>query len=344
MSVKIPDNRFQGPRDLNLHPCVTSSRWLNLVPEAVTITSICQDSNNTSLVIIYFTLVGAFYFTPTCKILAVDGDVSYGTNNITAPLAVGHYLNPTLPIDTNCTVYHGQLVFDFGHVIPNFTSATHIELSLEMAGSIPQSYGVSYPSQIVTHQYNWDKGVLPIPIGISYNNGDLNIIFGYNGNVDCNCQLQCYTPSGVNFNLSFCPDEQQSITLYQGDTNGDPYSVILQLVDGLGNTSNLEFQSMFTARPVALVVNKQTKPKRVEIGLFRQSINGAMFDNEAQYQIIKYQGSSTNTRIWKDWSSINWNTFIDYDIIPNERYGYAVRFKGKFNDISYLSDWAEIQA
>jgi hypothetical protein len=73
-----------------------------------------------------------------------------------------------------------------------------------------------------------------------------------------------------------------------------------------------------------------------------QSDNGVELDNNAQYQILRYEGSTANYKIWKDWSSINWNSFVDYDIIPGQKYGYAVRFKGLFGEVSRISNWSEI--
>ncbi len=41
-------------------------------------------------------------------------------------------------------------------------------------------------------------------------------------------------------------------------------------------------------------------------------------------------------------SSINWNHFIDYNVIAGETYGYRVLFKGQFGEESIASDWTEI--
>lgn len=342
MSVKIPDRNFPNPATINLHPCMTSARYLNAIEESVTITNVCQDSTNTSLVIIDFTLVGAFLFQPTLKILSVDEDTSYQENDIRAPLAVGHFRNATVPINTNCTTFHGQLVFDFGRVIRNFLSAQVIEFMLIMEGTTPISYGVSYPNQTVTSTYDWLKGTLPSPINLTYTDGVLGVTFEYRGNLTCNCSLQCIIPSGVDHQLQFCPNEQQSINIYQGNTSGDPFSVIIRLSDGFGNLSSLEFQSLYTTKPIAPSASVGARPKRVDVSITRLSINGNPIDDSLDYQIFKYHGSETNQKIWKDWSHITWNHFVDYDVIPGETYGYAVRFKGKFGEVSNLSDWTEV--
>ncbi len=339
----IRDEDFNSPAEINIQPCLTASRYLNKVDEAVTITQVCQDSYNTSLIVIDYLLVGAFLFYPTLKIISVGGDGSYGTNNVVAPLAVGHYKNPTIPINTNCVTYQGQLVFDIGSVISNYITAQSIEISLEMRGEVPQSYGVSFPNQTVSCDYTWNKGVLPNPIGLTYDNGMLGVTFEYRGDRDCSCNIQCLIPSGVSQNIAFCPGQQQTVTLYKNPNSLDPYSLLIQLQDSLGNISQISAQSLIGVLPAPLVVSSHTKPKHVKINLVRASVNGVEINDTNSYRILKYQGSSNNRWIWKDWSDLNWNNFIDYDVIPGERYGYAVRFKGSLGDESSTSSWVEIQ-
>jgi len=339
----IRDEDFSTPAEINIQPCLTASRFLNTVSESVVITQICQDTYNTSLVVIDFILVGAFLFYPTLKIISVDGDGSYASNNVVAPLAVGHYKNPTIPINTNCTTYQGQLVFDVGSVINNYITAQTIELSLEMRGEVPQSFGVSFPNQTVTSDFSWNKGILPHPINLTYNGGMLGVTFEYRGDRDCSCNIQCLIPSGVAQNIAFCPGQQQTVYLYRDPSSLDPYSLLIQLQDSLGNVSQISTQSLIGVSPAAPIVSAHTKPKHVKINLIRSSVNGVEINNTNSYKILKYQGSVNNRHTWKDWSNLNWNNFIDYDVIPGERYGYAVKFKGELGDESNISSWIEIQ-
>lgn len=342
MSTKIPDFNFSSPEEINPQPCVTAARYLNAVPEQVTITQVCQDPNDTSLVIINFILVGAFEFTPMLKILAVDGDTTYEDNGVQGIFALGHYKNPTIPINTNCTTYQGQIVFDIGRRINNYISANTITFELVMVGQVPLSYGVQFPNQTCSHIFEWNKGVLPVPVGILYNGDAMQVMFEYNGNVDCSCQIQCFIPSGVSQNISFCPGETQVVSLYQNSDSTDPYTVLIQLSDPKGNISNIEFQTLISTVPIAPSISKDIKPRRVNVSLTRQSINFVDIEEKAQYQILKYQGNSANRMIWKDWSDKNWNFFVDYDVIPGETYGYAIRFKGQLGEVSQISDWSVI--
>jgi len=340
--TKISDENFSSPDEINMHPCVTADRWLNAVPETVVINQVCQDVYNTSLVVFNISLVGAFLFTPTLKITAVDDDITYATNGVVATLAQGHYKNPEVPINTNCTTWHGQLVFDVGSVIPDYLKAGSIEFKLEMQGQVPLAYGVSYPPQTAITTYVWGKGLLPSPVNLTYLQGSLGVTFEYNGSIDCSCDISCSVATGVTQNITFCPDESQTVILYQDPTSTDPFSVLIQLSDSVGNNSSLEFQTVFNTLPKKPVVTKGKKPKRVGINILRQSANNVQVGSEIQYQVLKYLGTPTNYRVWKDWSRHSWSNFVDYDILPGQTYGYALRFRGVFGDESKLSEWSEI--
>ncbi|MHA2063324.1 MAG: hypothetical protein ACXABY_02965 [Candidatus Thorarchaeota archaeon] len=339
MSIKIRDENFPKPDEINELPCFTADRYLQRVDEAVRILQCCQDPNNPALVVIDFSLVGAFEFTPFCNILRVDDDTSYQFLGTQAPFAVGHFQNPDIPINTNCETYHGQVVFDFGEVIQDFLGAQEIEFELGMIGQVPMAFGVNFPSQTPTDTYVWVKGILPSPVNLEYNNGNLNIVFEYNGTIDCSCNIQCVQPTGVSANIQFCPDQQQSITILSGPLDGDPNNILLQLSDSVGNVADFPIEAVVGVDPKPPIVQTAKTPKRIEVFISRESINGVPME-EVDYQIIKYVGTNSNYFIWKDWSHRDWNHFVDYDVILGEEYGYAVRYKGRFGDISNLSAWA----
>lgn len=340
--TKIADENFDSPNEINMHPCVTADRWLNAVPETVSISQVCQDPSNTSLVVIDISLVGAFLFTPTLKILSVDGDTSYTQMGVVAPFALGHYKNPEIPINTNCATWHGQVVFDIGTVVNDYLNAQEIVFQLCMVGQVPQAFGVTYPNQTAIATYQWQKGVLPSPVNLQYSNGNLGVTFEYLGEGICDCELICSPASGVTQNLTFCPNEKQTVILYQDPASQDPYSVFIQLADALGNQSNLEFQSVFNTVPLQPVVIKADKPKRVEVSMSKISANGIPVEDDVQYQVLKYEGNSSNVEIWKDWSHRDWSNFVDYEVTEGKTYGYAIRFKGIFGDLSRQSVWTEI--
>lgn len=336
----IRDEDFTNPLIINTLDCVSADRYLHKVDEAVSIAQVCQDSNNPSLVIVSFSLVGAFLFVPFCKILEVDGDTSYQINDVTAPIAIGHYRNVEIPINTNCATIHPEVVFDFGQVIPNFLSAQVIRFRVGMIGTIPTSFGLNFPSQTPIVDYIWTKGILPRPINLTYSNNTIQVSFEYNGNVDCSCNIQCLVPSGVSHNIAFCPNDIQTINIVQ-QLSGSPFNMLLTLEDSIGNQSNLSINTVINVIPKPPIITKQARPSRIEISISNQAMDGSILE-DSDYQIIKYVGHPSNHVIWKDWSERSWASFIDRDILPNTTYGYAVRYKGKFEDRSNLSEWSVI--
>lgn len=334
----VRDEDFLNPTQINSIPCYASDRMLKKVDESVLVTQVCQDSIDTSLVIIDFVLIGAFYFTPYCRILRVDNDITYENEQVFAPLALGNFRNPEIPINTNCNTFYGQIVFDFGEVIPNFNSAIEIEFELGMIGQIPQAYGVSFPNQTPTHTYVWQKNVLPVPISVSYFNGSYNVTFEYNGRLDCSCAVQCVIPSGVTQNIQFCPDQRQTVNIYYGDLSQDPTTMLIQLRDGIGNLSQLEVTPLVGVKPASPIVTLQDNPRAAFIAAYPNSIGG-QFLEDIQYQIIKYYGTQNNYVVWRDWSSKFNSAIVDTELLPNKTYGYATRFKGKFGEVSNLSDY-----
>lgn len=333
----IGNNDFPDPATINSMDCLSASRYLHTVDESVDIFQVCQDSNTPSLVIISFTLIGSFLYTPVCKILSVDGDTSYGFNGTIAPIAIGHYRNSEIPLDTNCATYHPEVVFDFGKVIPNFMSAVSIIFQIQMIGTITQSFGVNYTSQNPSLEYTWQKGRLPSPIGIDYNGENLQIYFQYLGGEECSCNLQCLTQSGISQDIKFCQNDIQSISITH-TLSGDPYTISLSLRDSIGNTSIINATTVLEVDPYPPIAISLTNPNRNEITTHPASINGVILD-DVDYQILRYIGDDNNIKVWKDWSERPVGSLIDRDILPDTTYGYAVRYRGKFGDISNISDW-----
>ena len=106
----------------------------------------------------------------------------------------------------------------------------------------------------------------------------------------------------------------------------------------MGNTSSLDVQSILQTVPKPPIVASLTGPRRLEVSISKRARNGEEL-REVEYQVYKYEGSTNNAKVWKDWSPRDWSTFVDTEVLPNRTYGYAVRYRGKFQDISNLSSW-----
>ena len=335
--MTIPDTQWPTPEELNMLPCVCSDRYLKAVPEFVRVLGVCQDPNNPALVIIDYELQGSYVFNPVCTIVRVDGEEV----EIDAPFAAGHYLNPTLPLDTMCRVLSGQLVFDFGAVIPLFLSVTEIEFRLQMFGTIPQAFGVNFSAQNPSTTYTWTKGFTPVPIGMYFQNGVLSVQFQYGPQIECSCDILCIDPVSDNRQVKFCPDETQEIIIFQGSLNGDPVNFSLTFEDPVGNRTILEFQSLINVIPTPPTVSLINSPRHVEVTVSRTARNGELLKN-VEYQVYKYLDHPNNLEVWKDWSSEDWSSFQDTDVIPGRTYGYSVRYRGEYKDTSSMSSWATV--
>jgi len=339
MSTKIPDPQFPTPSQINSIPCAAADRYLQRVPEAVQVFAACQDPQNPSLVEVQFNLAGVFQFFPECRIVSVDG-VSW--NNFVAPLVLGHAKSASLPLVTNCTSLSESLVFDFSAIIPNFLNADIIEFDLVMFGTLNQAQlGLQFQPTTVTNRFIWKKGVTPKPIGMSYTNGQLEVTFEYQGNIPCACSIQCIIPSGQQQQLEFCPGEQQSLVVSTGILSGDPSAILLSFTDPVGNSSNISIQSLINVIPETPTVVYKLSPRRIEIGLNKVSKNGVVLASE-DYKIYRYLGNPANAVVWKDWNNRAWEYFVDSDVIEGRTYGYAVMYKGEFQETSRLSEWAVV--
>jgi hypothetical protein len=151
--------------------------------------------------------------------------------------------------------------------------------------------------------------------------------------------VQCTNLSGVNYDLVLCPDETQEILIQQGDLDGSPQNILIRFRDSVGNYTDLNIQGMLGVLVDSPIISKNDTPKHVKVSINKRAINGDDLQN-VEYQVFKYEGSNKNYAIWKDWCHIDWNTFIDYDVIPGKEYGYSVRYKGQYNDITNMSSWA----
>ena len=342
--TQVADRDFRTPAQINVMAGMSADRYLRAAPPSVSIIQICQDSNNPSQVIIDFSVAGAFYFTPVVYITQVDLDRSFGASQVIAPVAILDSRTSSLPIDTGGGTRTATIVADFGSVIPKFLSAQVIRFTLTMTGSVPLSYGISVPAQSPSVDYVWTKGVLPTPIGLNYNRGSVDVLFHYNGTVDCTCDIQCVTQSGVGRTLTFCPTDSQSVSIPH-TMDGDPFSFNLVLSDGIGNISELNIVSVVNVNPKPPIVYSsrvgRTSSARNEVALNSLSLNGITI-TDVQYQVIKFIGSVNNYMIWKDWSNKPVTRFVDKDVRPGVTYGYAVRYKGRFNDVSNLSNWTVV--
>jgi|TARA_R110000824_G_scaffold635_3_gene3953 hypothetical protein len=356
--TKIPDRNFLSHEKLNMVHCVASDRFLQKVPEFVKVISVCQDELNTSIVYMEFELNGVFDYTPSiakggsvgCMILSVDGDTSFETNRVVAPLMLEYHRNnpKSLPLNTECKTRTFILAFDFGRVIPEFLGSKEIHFRLRMEGVLPSRLNFQKFLSLETsvkYDYRWNKGPTPNPYRMDYDTDrqKLLVYFQFEQGVPCHCNILCESISGSSDEVQYCEDKTSRV-IVDYSAGVDPGKILLQFSDGFGNISDLNIQPLIEVLPVSPQVYIQEKPRRAEIGVNRMSVGGTKLDDGTAYQIWKYDQSISNARIWKDWSYRDYSSFSDVDIIPGRTYGYAVRYRGPFGEESKLSGWSTVKA
>lgn len=355
--TKIPDNKFKSHEELNKVPCVASDRLLQKVPEFVEIIDVCQDESNTSLVYVNFKINGVFNYTPRiapegpigCMILNVDGDETYRSREVVAPLMLGYHRgNPkSLPLNTQCKTKTFTLAFDFGRVIPQFLFVKEITFRLRMEGILPSRLRHQKFQKLEKSVHDdklWAKGPTPNPYRLIYDDNlkKLFVYFQFEHGIPCNCNILCKSISGSPSISQYCEDKTSRVIVDYAAGN-DPGQLLVQFSDGFGNTSNLVVNPLVNTLPEAPGAYVEEKPKRIEIGISRMSVGGIKLEDSIAYQIWKYDQSLSSARILKDWSYRDYSTFSDMDIIPGRTYGYAVRYRGKFGENSKLSGWRTVK-
>ena len=349
--TKVSDDKFPTPDMLNKIPCVGSDRYLVSVPEYVKIINVCQDEYNPSVVYMDFKLNGVYNFKPSCWITRVDSDTSYAQKTARAPLFKEYWRSdPKLTdkdyINTACKTKTYTLAFDFGSVIPQFLESSRVYFSLRMDGTLPEELNLPDFRNLekrVEDSYEWDKGPLPNPLYLDYDSSaeKLTVYFEFEDGIPCTCNILCQTVSGSLNDIQYCEDKVSRVTLdYAGGENID--DLILQFTDGIGNNTTMKVEPVVDLKPNKPSVIHLANPRRVELGLRRITESGKKLKVSTAYQIWKYTDSISSAVIWKDWSLQEPGTFIDMDIIPGKTYGYAVRYKGEYEDLSILSDWVTV--
>lgn len=332
--TRVPDAQFRNPSQLNLIPNLSSSRIFRGVPGSLTLGNVCQDSDDPRKVLIDFSLVGYSVDRVEVSILSVDGDTSYATNNVIAPTVVSDSRNFRFPISIAQGAVSGKIVADFGIAIPDLLTKVVIAFRV----SIINSSGIVLSSS----DYTWSKANLPRPVGMNYSNGSLQFLFQYDGEQNCSCDIQCVIPSGVTTNLTFCPDQTQTINLEQV-LDGDPFNFSIIVRDALGNTSTLNSTTLLNVVPqppsLGIIQKDRHNAPIGTILIIPQSLNNIEIKYK-YYQIIRYESTPNNYQIWKDWTDSSEAVLHDDELKVDKVYGYAIRYKGEYNDITEFSSWA----
>ena len=328
-------------------PCTAAGLGGVFVPEELTILEVCQDPNDLTIVYIIATIRGVYAYTPTLNVSW--GGTSIVVDSTYIPSYKGEGVT-SFPIDNKCETNTVTLAYNIGSVIPDFKTTESITLDLTFNGSsefidensiIASTFQSSNPSS----SHLFIKGLTPKPYKVYFDSisGKLKVQFLGMGDKPCICSIDCAVPTEDDFNISICKDEIQEVSISKSSIVGDPAEATITFVDSVGNESAIGLQLVNEVIPLGVQVFKDVDNLFARVNFHYTTINGKKLDgNKLMYQIVRYEGSQNNAKIWKDWSAQPTNGFIDSKLKAGKTYGYSVRFKGEFDEISNSSPWTEV--
>lgn len=328
-------------------PCTAAGVGGVFVPELISITDICQDPDNLNIIYIKVSIQGVYAYTPALIIKWEGQEHVFDSHYI--PNWKGESVE-SFPINTMCSSKTVTLAYDIGSSIDNFNTLSEFTVCLKFNGSSDEIFeneiiSDTFKSSNPETQYVFFKGITPTPYKLFYDEitGKIKVQYIDMGDAPCLCAINCIKPTSDDYNLTTCTDEIQEVTIDSNSIVGDPSNVTITFVDSIGNTTNVEVNAMLNVKPAKMTALYMETPKRINATFAYTSINGASIkESKVSYQVLKYKNKSDNVKILKDWSSDGTSSFIDTDVLPGNTYGYSVRFRGEFGDVSKSSQWTTV--
>jgi hypothetical protein len=330
-------------------PCTAAGIGGVFVEEKLTVVSVCQDPDNLSIIYIKALIQGVYTYTPTLTIEWGSKFQVFDSKYI--PNWKGESVE-SFPINTLCSSKTVTLAYDIGSSIDDFASLKEFNIKLTFIGSSDEILSNpvmsdTFKSSNPGFEHLFIKGMSPVPYKLYYDDvtGKLKIQYLGMGDTPCLCSINCVSPTSDDFNLTTCNDEIQEISVNSNSIVGDPSLATITFIDPIGNTTVIGINAMLNVEPIKMTVLKSEDPLRNNITFSYVSINNTTISSAGlSYQILRYVSNPDNLSILKDWSSDSTDSFIDQDILPGKTYGYRVRFKGEFGDVSKSSQWATVVA
>ena len=331
-------------------PCTAAGVGGVSVEENLSVVSVCQDPDNLSIIYIEALIQGVYTYTPTLTIEWEGNSQVFDSKYIPSWKGEGV---ASFPINTLCSSQTVTLAYDIGSGISNFASLKEFNIKLTLLGSSEEILSNpvmsdTFKSSNPGFEHLFIKGISPTPYKLYYDSvtSKLKVQYLDMGDAPCLCSINCVSPTSEDFNLTTtCNDEVQEISIDSSSIVGDPSLATITFIDPIGNTTSVNVNAMVNVEPVKMTVLKSEDPLRNNITFSYLSVNGTKISSEGlSYRILRYVNNIDNVRILKDWSSDSTDSFIDTDILSGKTYGYCVKFKGEFGDVSKSSQWSTVIA
>lgn len=237
-----------------------------------------------------------------------------------------------------------------GNRIPNWSSTNNLNISVFLCKT---GEHFNRSKIIYTHIFSYNKGPLSPPVSIRIDGNNAILTFKGLPGTSCACYSDCIPSSGLNI---ICKDSPIEVT--EKITTSDDRCMDFDFIftDSNGNENSFTIPVVKKVKPLRpFLTLKGPKPnRRLIIGVnFLTYTLRDIYECISAYQIERFIGSEKNKEIFSDWkklTSFKRGTILgDSEGIHTEdrlktqvKYGYRVRYKGLYGDISEWSDWSTI--
>jgi hypothetical protein len=346
------------PGDLNdcQDMCLATGIGGKIIPESLDIVRVCQDPDNLNIIYMEVILKGVFDYSPRLVVRYRDQLGISQSLDVSDRIILNYKGSATspssLPIRTNCGTVELLLAWDIGRSISNYGSLVSFLCDLRMEGifishsfdpELLEKIGELFESINPTDTVELIKGVTPQPYALYFdeNTGQLKLQYSNLGSGPCYCDIDCVDITAQGQQLEVCENEIQELTIDSNSIVGDPTNVVITFRDSIGNETSLDTQILYNVTPREPGVAYMTNPTHVQVIPFYLTVNSRRIDpKKTQYQIWRYENSEDNVKLLQDWSSKSWSTYFDRDVKSGNLYGYSIRLRGEFKEVSNVSSWA----
>jgi hypothetical protein len=340
-------------------PCLAAAVGGHIVPEFLVIEKICQDADNVNIVYAEVTLNGVFDYIPSMQVLYIDQHNQESVAEISQRFIFDYKRadeSPsTFPIKTDCKTVRLLLAWDIGQQIQNFNTLPEMTFRLSMNGQFDTNVfrpGILaeiediFVSTNPVAEYLFLKGPSAVPYALFYDEdtGELKLQYSGLGSIPCVCDINCGSLSIDGQTLEICDDEIQEVSVTSNSLVGNPVDVDLTFLDALGNITDLSAHLVHNVTPQAPSAwYMEDFGGTVQIVPFFVSSLGVKINgNKTTFQIWKYSSVEDNLELLQDWSTKRWTTLFDKNVKNGKTYGYAMRFRGEFGEVSAMSSWSTV--
>lgn len=212
--------------------------------------------------------------------------------------------------------------------------------------------------------FAFNKGYTPPPVTLqSHTDGngvrlvfDSNTFVGTNCVCDINCTGAVFTglPAGGEGETTVCPTtDGYEIDINIDSANADPVVINIDYTDALGNESSIELNSIYAISPQVLSswLSQEAGVNFIELGPTFTTTTGTNIRSDVEFwQIEMYTTNQSNAQVAIDWQRVEQLTSPTHilnrtgdiariSLTSGASYGFRVRYRSLYGEISPWSDW-----